>query len=132
MVIWSKFYRRSPRAPEYVRLLSIASTARVMYVVSIGNISHAEHQDYFVMNSLVPLGSDGCRTAPIYAHTGDHLISVIDPGSLGIPVLKHIHHVWPHYVKHENGGKTLYLLVHGWRDGKFAVLKHEPEYTHGQ
>ena len=34
--------------------------------------------------------------------------------------------VWPHYVPNKDGdGKTLHLLVHGWRDGKFAVLKHE-------
>ena len=24
------------------------------------------------------------------------------------------------------GARTLYLLVHGWNEGKFAVLKHEP------
>ena len=34
--------------------------------------------------------------------------------------------MWPHYVPNKDGdGKTLHLLVHGWRDGKFAVLKHE-------
>ena len=32
------------------------------------------------------------RAAPIYAHSGESLVSVIDAGSLGIPVLKHLHH----------------------------------------
>ena len=94
----------------------------------ICNVARAEHDNYFVMNSLVPLGDGasgygGHRTAPIYAHTGDHLIFCIDAGSLGIPVLKHIHNVWPHYHTNEAGVRNLYLLVHGWRDGKFAVLK---------
>ena len=53
-------------------------------------------------------------------------MSTIVPGDLGIPVLKNIHHVWPHYVTDAAGERTLYLLVHGWNDGKFAVLKHEP------
>ena len=69
------------------------------------------------------------RTAPIYAHTGEQLVSVIDAGALGIPVLKHLHHVWPHYVPSGGGDGTarLHLLVHGWRSGKFAVLRHEPQ-----
>jgi len=92
----------------------------------ICNIAHAEHHNYFVMNALAPIPHTGPRSAPIYAHTGNHLISVIDAGSLGIPVLKHIHHVYPHYVTSPSGEKKLYLLVHGWRHGKFAVLKHEP------
>ena len=44
----------------------------------------------------------------------------------GTQVLKHLHHVWPHYVTAADGTRTLYLLVHGWSAGKFAVLKHEP------
>ena len=47
-------------------------------------------------------------------------------GELGIPVLKHLHHVWPHYVTGADGERQLYLLVQGWSRGKFAVLKHEP------
>ena len=98
-------------------------------------------EGYLYMNALAPLG-DGttyalgggreavrgaARTAPIYAHSGEAVVSVIDAGSLGIPVLKHLHHVWPHYVPNADGSKTLHLLVHGWRDGKFAVLRHEKE-----
>jgi len=90
----------------------------------ICNVAHAKHNNYFVMNSLAPIPHTAPKTAPIYAHTGERLVSTIDPGSLGIPVLKHLHHVWPHYVVGENGDRTLYLLLHGWRDGKFAVLKH--------
>ena len=44
----------------------------------------------------------------------------------GTQVLKHLHHVWPHYVTAADGTRTLYLLVHGWSAGKFAVLRHEP------
>ena len=50
---------------------------------------------------------------------------------LGIPVLKHLHHVWPHYAPASSDDAeakgALYLLVHGWCEGKFAVLKHEPD-----
>jgi len=42
-------------------------------------------------------------------------------------VLKHLHHVWPHYVLGADGTRTLHLLVMGWSQGKFAVLKHEPD-----
>jgi len=42
-----------------------------------------------------------------------------------IPILTNIHHVWPHYIKSDNGSTQLYLLVHGWNQGKFAVLKLE-------
>ena len=41
-------------------------------------------------------------------------------------MLKHLHHVWPHYVTGADGERQLYLLVQGWSRGKFAVLKHEP------
>jgi len=90
----------------------------------ICNISYAEQQGWFVMNALAPLPHTAPKTAPIYCHTGNVLISTVDAGSLGIPVLKHLHHVHPHYIDGH-----LYLLVHGWRDGKFAVLKHEPDHT---
>jgi hypothetical protein len=40
----------------------------------------------------------------------------------------HIHQVWPHYVAGADGKFQLYLLVHGWNLGKFAVLKHVPNY----
>ncbi len=84
------------------------------------NVSYkAEH---FFFNALRAL--EGQKSAPIYAHTGNELVSTIIPGDLDIPVLTNIHHVWPHYV--DNGStKQLYLLVHGWNKGKFAVLKME-------
>ena len=81
------------------------------------------------MNALEPIRHTPAKTAPIYAHSGERLLSVIEPGDLGIPVLKHLHHTWPHYVTTPGGGRQLYLLVHGWSAGKFAVLKHEPEGT---
>ena len=80
------------------------------------NVSYkAEH---FFFNALRAL--EGQKSAPIYAHTGDELVSTIVPGDLDIPVLTNIHHVWPHYVDQQ-----LYLLVHGWNKGKYAVLKME-------
>ena len=86
------------------------------------------------------------------SHSGERLLSTVEPGDLGIPVLKHLHHVWPHYVKDDtstttaaassgggdsDGGgsgdaiieSTLYPLVQGWSAGKLAVLKHEPNGT---
>ena len=119
-----------PEIPAGVCSISAADDGVVEVTALVGsricNIAHAEHHNYFVMNALAPIPHTGPRSAPIYAHTGNHLISVIDAGSLGIPVLKHIHHVYPHYVTSPSGEKKLYLLVHGWRHGKFAVLKHEP------
>lgn len=85
------------------------------------NVSYkAEH---FFFNALRAIGE--MKSAPIYAHTGEKLVSTIIPGDLDIPVLGNIHHVWPHYVQAEDGSKHLYLLVHGWNQGKFAVLKLE-------
>ena len=81
----------------------------------------------FVFNALEPIQHTPGRTAPIYAHSGERLLSTVDAGELGVPALKHIHHVWPHYVTQPDGTRQLYLLVHGWCRGKFAVLKHEPE-----
>jgi len=133
-------YVSNREAHQVVKFTKDGDLVEVMPEIPPGsricNVAYAEHHNYFVMNSLVPLGSpsmtgdsNGSRTAPIFAHTGDRLVSVIEPGSLGIPVLKHIHQVWPHYVPGANGDKRLHLLVHGWRDGKFAVLKHEPAST---
>ena len=66
-------------------------------------------------------------SAPIYAHADGAVVSTIVPGDLGIPRLRHVHHAYPHYVTDAaTGARTLYLLVHGWNEGKFAVLKHEP------
>ncbi len=79
--------------------------------------------EHFFFNALRAIGDQ--KLAPIYAHTGDELVSTIIPGNLDIPVLNNIHHVWPHYVEAENGSKQLYLLVHGWNKGKYAVLKLE-------
>ena len=85
------------------------------------NVSYKD--EHFFFNALRALG--GQSSAPIYAHTGDELVSTIVPGDLGIPVLTNIHHVWPHHVEGKDGSKQLYLLVHGWNKGKFAVLKME-------
>ncbi|MFY0650567.1 MAG: hypothetical protein JXQ96_00970 [Cyclobacteriaceae bacterium] len=78
--------------------------------------------EHFFFNALKPIGEQ--KSAPIYAHNSEKLISTIVPGDLGIPILTNIHHVWPHFVE-KNGSKQLYLLVHGWNKGKFAVLKLE-------
>lgn len=83
------------------------------------NVSY-ETEHYF-LNALSAIGDQ--KSAPIYVHTGDKLVSTIVPGDLDIPVLTNIHQVWPHLVQTENGSKQLYLLVHGWNKGKFAVLK---------
>ncbi len=79
--------------------------------------------EHFFFNALTALGD--MKSAPIYAHTGKKLVSTIIPGDLDIPVLTNIHHVWPHQVTLEDGTKQLYLLVHGWNKGKYAVLKLE-------
>ena len=78
--------------------------------------------EHFFFNALSAVGD--MKSAPIYAHTSEQLVSTIIPGDLDIPILTNIHHVWPHYVKNQNGNQ-LYLLVHGWNKGKFAVLKLE-------
>ncbi len=79
--------------------------------------------EHFFFNALKALGDQ--KSAPIYAHTGEKLVSTIVPGDLEIPILTNIHHVWPHYVKNADGSEHLYLLVHGWNMGKYAVLKLE-------
>ncbi len=86
----------------------------------ICNVS--SEMEHFFFNALQPVGDQ--KSAPIYAHTGEKLVSTIIPGDLNIPILTNIHHVWPHFVE-ANGSKQLYLLVHGWNKGKFAVLKME-------
>lgn len=83
------------------------------------NVSYKE--EHFFFNALKAIGD--MKSAPIYAHTGDELASTIIPGDLDIPILTNIHHVWPHHVKSTDGSMQLYLLVHGWNEGKFAVLK---------
>ena len=93
----------------------------------ICNVAYAGDHKYFVMNALEPIRHTPAKTAPIYAHSGERLLSTIEPGELGIPVLKHLHNVWPHYVVEADGKRRLYLLVHGWSAGKYAVLKHEPD-----
>lgn len=84
------------------------------------NVSYKS--EHFFLNALSAIGDQ--KSAPIYAHTGEKLVSTIIPGDLDIPVLTNIHQVWPHFVE-SNGSKQLYLLVHGWNKGKFAVLKLE-------
>ncbi|MEZ5041781.1 MAG: hypothetical protein R2828_17940 [Saprospiraceae bacterium] len=85
------------------------------------NVSYKS--EHFFFNALNAIGDQ--KSAPIYAHTGKELVSTIVPGDLEIPVLTNIHHVWPHFVKGADGSSQLYLLVHGWNKGKFAVLKME-------
>ncbi len=84
----------------------------------------AYKNEHFFFNALAAVGAD-MKSAPIYAHTGKELVSTIIPGDLDIPVLTNIHHVWPHTVTNKNGDKQLFLLVHGWNKGKYAVLKME-------
>jgi hypothetical protein len=100
----------------------------------ICNVARAD--EYFVMNALEPIRCTPAKTSAIYAHDGEELVSTIEPGELGIPVLKHLHHVWPHYVPapstpdgEDGESATLHLLIHGWALGKYAVLKHEPNGT---
>ena len=85
------------------------------------NVSHKT--EHFFLNALSAIGQQ--KSAPIYVHTGEKLVSTIIPGDLDIPVLTNIHQVWPHFVETENGSKQLYLLVHGWNKGKYAVLRLE-------
>jgi len=85
------------------------------------NVAHKS--EHFFFNALSPIGDQ--KSAPIYAHTGEKLVSTIIPGDLDIPILTNIHQVWPHLVQKTDGSKQLYLLVHGWNKGKFAVLKLE-------
>ena len=125
-------YVANREAFQVIKFTSHGEVVEVLPDVPVGaricNVGRAERHAYFVMNALAPLGgADGLpstpqRTAPIYFHTGERLVSTVDPGVLGIPVLKHLHHVHAHY----DPQGQLYLLLHGWRDGKFAVLKHVP------
>jgi len=85
------------------------------------NISYKDR--HFFFNALQAIGDQ--KSAPIYAKKKKKLVSTIIPGDLDIPILTNIHHVWPHYIKSDNGSTQLYLLVHGWNQGKFAVLKLE-------
>ena len=78
--------------------------------------------EHYFLNALQAIGEQ--KSAPLYVHTGEKLVSTVIPGDLDIPVLTNIHQVWPHFVT-KNGTKQLYLLVHGWNKGKFAVLKLE-------
>jgi len=106
---------------QLVRMLGdIPAGARIC------NVARAGEHGYFVMNALEPIQHTPAKTAAVYAHDGEKLVSTIEPGTLGVPILKHLHHVWPHYTTDEKGQKQLYILVHGWSQGKFAVLKHEP------
>ncbi|MCK0148158.1 hypothetical protein MWU78_21100 [Arenibacter sp. F26102] len=86
----------------------------------ICNVSYKD--EHYFLNALQAIGEQ--KSAPLYVHTGEKLVSTVIPGDLDIPVLTNIHQVWPHFVT-KNGSKQLYLLVHGWNKGKFAVLKME-------
>lgn len=107
----------SPEGHFKRSLPDIPATARIC------NVARAEKDGYFVMNALEPIQHTPAKTAPVLCHDGDALRSIVEPGVLGIPVLKHLHHTWPHYTP----DGTLHLLIHGWSEGKFAVLKHEPK-----
>lgn len=85
------------------------------------NVAHSGEN--FIFCPLSRVGKQS--SAPIYAHTGDKLVSTIIPGDLHIPVLNNIHHAWPHTVKNAEGSSQLYILVHGWNKGKYAVLKQK-------
>lgn len=103
---------------DFVRSMpDIPATARIC------NVARAEKHGLFVMNALEPIQHTPAKTAPVFCHDGEKLRSIVEPGVLGIPVLKHLHHTWPHYTP---DGK-LHLLISGWSEGKFAVLKHEPD-----
>ncbi|MEO9891078.1 hypothetical protein [Aurantibacter sp.] len=84
------------------------------------NVSYKD--EHYFLNALEAIGDQ--KSAPLYVHSGEDLVSTVIPGDLDIPVLTNIHQVWPHFVT-ENGSKQLYLLVHGWNKGKYAVLKLE-------
>jgi len=86
------------------------------------NVAHSD--DHFYICPLTKVMKEQ-RSAPVYAHTGQTLASTIIPGELNIPNLDRIHHVWPHYITKADGSRHLYLLVQGWSQGKYAVLKHK-------
>jgi len=77
--------------------------------------------EHYFLNALSAI--DKQKSAPIYVHSGKKLVSTVISGDLNIPTLTNIHQVWPHFVTDEDGSNELYLLVHGWNKGKFAVLK---------
>ena len=85
----------------------------------ICNISYKS--EHYFMNALQAIGNQ--KSAPIYVHTSKQLKSTIVPGDLEIPNLTNIHQVWPHIITAADGSKQLYLLIHGWNKGKYAVLK---------
>ena len=85
------------------------------------NVSYKS--EHYFMNALHAIGEQ--KSAPIYIHTSKQLTSTIVPGDLNIPNLTNIHQAWPHIVTDSDGSKQLYILVHGWNKGKFAVLKLE-------
>ena len=85
------------------------------------NVSYKS--EHYFMNALHAIGEQ--KSAPIYVHTSKQLTSTIVPGDLNIPNLTNIHQAWPHIVTDSDGSKQLYILVHGWNKGKFAVLKLE-------
>ena len=85
------------------------------------NLSYKDEHYFF--NSLRAIGDQ--KSAPIYTHTGDKLVSTVLTSDLEIPVITNIHHVWPHHIKQSDGTEQLYLLVHAWNKGKYAVLKLE-------
>lgn len=111
-------------AGQVVKFTRKGKFVKIFDGIPVGSLvcNVAYKSEHYFLNALSAIGDQ--KSAPIYVHTGEKLVSTIIPGDLDIPVLTNIHQVWPHIVT-ENGSKQLYLLVHGWNKGKFAVLKME-------
>ena len=85
-----------PHLPAGARICNLAHTRTCTaghegHAMPGDDMSSAEHeheQGLFLMSALAPLCSPGHptstpnRTAPIYAHSGEDLVSVIDAGEL--------------------------------------------------
>ena len=111
-------------AGQVVQFTKKGKYVKIFDGIPVGSLvcNVAYKSEHYFLNALSAIGNQ--KSAPIYVHTGEKLVSTVIPGDLDIPVLTNIHQVWPHIVT-ENGSKQLYLLVHGWNKGKFAVLKME-------
>jgi len=101
------FIEKMPNIPEGSLICNVAFT-----------------QGHFFFNALSPLGEQS--SAPVYIHNGNDLEHTVIPGDLDIPIMTNIHHVWPHWVQTKDGEPQLFLLIHAWNTGVFAVLKATP------
>lgn len=113
-------------AQQVVTFTKEGEFVKIMNDIPAGSLvcNVAYESDHYFFNGLRAIDSTK-SSAPIYAHSGEQLVSTIIPGDLDIPILTNIHQVWPHIVKQADGSEQLYLLVHGWNKGKYAVLKLE-------